>query len=80
MDCPDDLVGTALHRLDVAVPLEWNNRDVTALDWGRLGFTTAFGPALRWLQLVQNYGAEGMSWGQAVFYADDKFPFIPKVA
>ena len=78
MDCPGDIIGTALYQLDVGIPLEHNDRDVSSLHWRQLGFAGVFGPALRWLQFVQDFGDKGYVWGRCVAAADELFPFIPE--
>lgn len=75
MDQPECIVGTALYRLDVCIPLANNKRGVQALPWREMGFETAYGPQLRWLGLVQEYTDAGCTWGDAVAHATTRTHF-----
>jgi hypothetical protein len=79
LDQPGDIIGTAFYKFDVGVPFALNKRDVTSLDWAKLGFTQPSGPQLRWLAAVQRASRAGATWGAAVARADKVFPFVPLV-
>jgi hypothetical protein len=80
LDQQEDIVGTAFHRFDLGIPFALNERDVTSLDWAKLGFALPVGPQVRWLAAVQQATRSGATWSEAVARADEVFPFVPRVA